>query len=97
MVRHYHVAHQGKTVPLAIELQFLRQYSAAFLILEVGMAFKCPRGDKVSVRVIIEPGEILMRYDLPPSFATSSTRGTWGRSGDVSRPTPLTDNHVPAP
>jgi len=62
MVRHYHVAHQHKAIPVTVRIQFLKEDSAEFSIPEIGVIFISARGDKMNIGIIIELGTIFVQH-----------------------------------
>ena len=62
MVRHYHIAYQGKAILLTVKFQFLKEDSAEFLIPKIGAIFISGCGGKMNIGIIIEFGEIFVHY-----------------------------------
>jgi len=62
MVRHYHIAYQGKAILLTVKVQFLKEDLAEFLIPKIGAVFISGRGGKMNIGIIIEFGEIFVHY-----------------------------------
>ena len=60
VVRHYHLAYQGKAILPAIERQLFQENLAELFILKIRIVPIGPCGDKVCVGVIIKFGEILI-------------------------------------
>ena len=65
MVGHYHIAYQGKAVLLAVKFHFLKEDSAEFFILKIGVILISVRGDEMNIGVIIELGKIFVQYHFP--------------------------------
>lgn len=62
MVRHYHVAHQHKAIPVSVRIQFLKEDSAESFIPKIGGIFVGVRGDKMNIGIIIEPGTVFVQH-----------------------------------
>jgi len=62
MIRHYHIAHQHKTILLTVKFQFLKEDSAELLVPEIGAIFVSVRGGKMNIGIIIEFGRIFVHY-----------------------------------